>query len=376
VSRKSSASPRARDRILSQLPDVPELSEIEKARIRQAVLSRRRVSPRSGRLLAALGAVALAGGLVLALHLQRARVRAIAWSAEAGTSRALPTTDDIEATLVGPARAELVDGVIRLRAGQLSVRTQERAQTIEAEGGRIIVRPRSLVEVRTVPRLQVATYAGSALAQWTGSTTVVELRPLATAPRAPSPSDENSAPPSPPPPPSPARPSRPASKHAPPTRPPELRIAPPLAPAPRAGDPAAPASTTTDGEALREQSRLLAEALVALRERRRPEEALAQLDELARRYPTSALGPEAQLIRVDCALALGQRSLALALLDRMTLAHQPRATELLVVRGELRAEQGRCDEAVADAALALTHATGALADRAQRLQSLCHGRAR
>ncbi len=53
-------------------------------------------------------------------------------------------------------------------------------------------------------------------------------------------------------------------------------------------------------------------------------------------------------MRIDALRALGQQSELLALLDTKRLATFPRAAELRVLRGQLRAAAHRCNEAAAD----------------------------
>jgi hypothetical protein len=72
--------------------------------------------------------------------------------------------------------------------------------------------------------------------------------------------------------------------------------------------------------------------------------ALAALDDYDRLFPAGLLRDEARLARVEALLALGRGAEALTLLD----AARGLPREARVARGELRAEAGRCDEAVAD----------------------------
>jgi tetratricopeptide (TPR) repeat protein len=91
---------------------------------------------------------------------------------------------------------------------------------------------------------------------------------------------------------------------------------------------------------------------VALRKLRQYHDARGALDALEQyrtSFPNGRLGAEASLIRVEALLAFGDRAAALRLLDDdASLGHGPRARELLVLRGELRASANRCAEAVAD----------------------------
>jgi hypothetical protein len=94
-----------------------------------------------------------------------------------------------------------------------------------------------------------------------------------------------------------------------------------------------------------EEARLLEGVFHALRsETNAADRALAMLDEHDRRFPAGLMRAEAALARVEALLALGRRAEALALLD--AAGALPRGSR--VARGELRAEAGRCGEAIAD----------------------------
>ena len=107
-----------------------------------------------------------------------------------------------------------------------------------------------------------------------------------------------------------------------------------------------------------EEARLLGVAIRRLRRDRDARGALSALDERAREFPRGELGAEADLVRVEALLALDNRDAALHLLDGRELTAGPRARQALALRGELRAEAGRCAEAVAD----LERAIGASSD--------------
>jgi hypothetical protein len=100
------------------------------------------------------------------------------------------------------------------------------------------------------------------------------------------------------------------------------------------------------------ESQALGVALRKLRQNHDARGALAALEQYRTAFPNGHLGAEAGLIRVEALLALGDRAAALRLLDDdaidVTLGHGPRARELLVLRGELRAAANRCAEAVGD----------------------------
>ena len=77
--------------------------------------------------------------------------------------------------------------------------------------------------------------------------------------------------------------------------------------------------------------------------------ALDTLEQYRTSFPDGRLRAEAGLIRVEALLALEDRAAALRLLDGdAALGQGPRARELLVLRGELRASANRCAEVVGD----------------------------
>lgn len=98
---------------------------------------------------------------------------------------------------------------------------------------------------------------------------------------------------------------------------------------------------------LAQEARLLARAFDQLRTRRDYPGALATLDEYDARFRAGMLRSEATLARLDALMGLGRPAVALSLLDEIALAG-PRPDELLVLRGELRANSGRLREAIQD----------------------------
>jgi hypothetical protein len=128
----------------------------------------------------------------------------------------------------------------------------------------------------------------------------------------------------------------------------------------QARDPAAASSSP-----LAQESRLLARALDQLRTARDYPGALATLNEYDARFPSGLLRSEATLARLDALVALRRSSAALALLEGPEAIRGPRALELLVLRGELRAGAGRQHDAIADFDRVLAQsAPAALARRA------------
>jgi len=96
-----------------------------------------------------------------------------------------------------------------------------------------------------------------------------------------------------------------------------------------------------------EQS-LLGQAMRMLRDGHDARKALALLAQHAERFPKGALASEATMLRIEALLALGLRDQALSVLDRTPLASLPNRQEQLVVRGELRAANGRWRESKQD----------------------------
>jgi tetratricopeptide (TPR) repeat protein len=124
------------------------------------------------------------------------------------------------------------------------------------------------------------------------------------------------------------------------------------------------------------ESRMLADALATLRQRRDPHQALKALDAYERRFPAGALAPEAAAARIDALLALGRRDQALERLEMLQLDRLPRGAELRVLRGELRAGRGRLDPAVSDfsAVLSLEAAPPSVVERALYGRGSCRSR--
>ena len=122
-------------------------------------------------------------------------------------------------------------------------------------------------------------------------------------------------------------------------------------PARRPSPPARPSvdsRVTSPPPAPTSEARLLADARARLQPGHDPAGALALLQEHRRRFPAGALVSEARVTEVAALLELGQRSDALVLLDGLALDQLPRGDDVRVLRGELRADVGRCREAIAD----------------------------
>jgi tetratricopeptide (TPR) repeat protein len=93
---------------------------------------------------------------------------------------------------------------------------------------------------------------------------------------------------------------------------------------------------------------LLGQAVKVLRDGHDARTALALLAQHAQQFPHGALVSEESMLRVEALLALGRHAEALSVLDRSQLASLPNREEQLVVRGELRAANGRWREAKQD----------------------------
>jgi hypothetical protein len=143
-----------------------------------------------------------------------------------------------------------------------------------------------------------------------------------------------------------------------------VEIPPPAAPAPNE-------APTPEG-ALSVEARSLANALARWRRDAKAEQALALLAEHDHRFPHGALGIESRVARAEILLGLSRRAQALAVLDSLTLSSLPRARELETLRGELRAQFGRCTEARADLARVMSITEGDdLGKRAARALATC-----
>ena len=128
---------------------------------------------------------------------------------------------------------------------------------------------------------------------------------------------------------------------------------------------------------------LLFQAVRSLRSLHHPDQALGVLDEYLARFPHGSLLPEANRLRTEALLDLGQAPAALAELNRR-LGHKTNGgDEHRLVRGELYAHAGRWQEALADfdtvvqarAASAPTPGTSASAKSGDLLERALWGRA-
>jgi hypothetical protein len=156
----------------------------------------------------------------------------------------------------------------------------------------------------------------------------------------------------------------PAQREPAPRRISRVEPTPPVAPALAAAPP-------PEG-ALSVEARSLADALARWRRDGKAEHALALLAEHDRRFPRGALGIEAKVARAEILLGLSRKPQALAVLDSLTLGSLPRARELATLRGELRAQAGRCSDARVDLERVLSITKDdELGKRAARALAIC-----
>lgn len=135
--------------------------------------------------------------------------------------------------------------------------------------------------------------------------------------------------------------------------------------------PASKAMAPSEG-ALSIEARSLAEALARWRLDGQAEAALMLLGAHERRFPHGALAVESKVARAEILLAMSRREQALLVLDSLDLASLPRARELQTLRGELRVEAGRCQEARGDLSLVLpASAADSLGKRASLALAKC-----
>lgn len=123
-------------------------------------------------------------------------------------------------------------------------------------------------------------------------------------------------------------------------------------PAGRAGGWVAPSVSTRVGQPSPQvrisEAEILARALGRLRRDHDPLWALGDLDEHDRQYPRGDLKRETALARAEALLALDRNSDALDVLDSLKLEPSELDRRALLARAELRAHEGRREEAIAD----------------------------
>jgi hypothetical protein len=305
-----------------------------------------------------------------------------------GIARVADTHQQYRAAVVGPAEASTgTDGVLRIKTGRLLLTTADQAIRVFAGADRLLVRPRSFVEVtvRDYKGVKIAAFSGSVELedpsstsfslssgkQWNegviSSTTgeaAASAKTIADdenaakslcadpipATKTPAPEDEAAAPTA-----LPQQP-RPVSPHVqsrvesqPLAEPPIENIAPP--------EP--PSAPSPERKGPLEGATLLADAISALRQDHDPRMAIRYLDDLARGGAGSEFAEEAALVRVEALQALGDAHGSLMVLDTLSLPDTPRGFELLLMRADLRAKEHRYRGAVDDYSMLINRGHGA-----------------
>jgi hypothetical protein len=136
---------------------------------------------------------------------------------------------------------------------------------------------------------------------------------------------------------------------------------------------ATPAAASSAGP-VETEARLLALALAQIRQQHDPVAALATLDRLERRFPGGVLADEARATRIEAAVAARDLRTATRLVEGAAIPAGRSGVAILVMRGELRAQAGRCADAVADFTRVLGQgelAAGELAARALYGRAVC-----
>ena len=119
---------------------------------------------------------------------------------------------------------------------------------------------------------------------------------------------------------------------------------------------------------------LLERAVMALRQKRDPNKALALLDDYEVRFSTRVLAPEAARLRIEALILAGRRQRALEELNRLVLSEGARDLELGLMRGVLRAAAGDCARAVVDFDRVRSSASdGSMKRRAEAGRATCLG---
>lgn len=142
------------------------------------------------------------------------------------------------------------------------------------------------------------------------------------------------------------------------------------APRPVEEPPKAPAAAPSDGQ----EVRLFAAAMRAWRAGD-ARGALAGVEDYQNLYPDGQFMHEALVVKVGALQALGRSTEALAFLRYLSLDRLPRSAELHVIRGELAAKAGLCEEAVIDFDLVLKREPrGPVGARALYARASCRAR--
>jgi hypothetical protein len=120
----------------------------------------------------------------------------------------------------------------------------------------------------------------------------------------------------------------------------------------RAGPPPAVVSASSPSPALAEVTQMR-DALKKLRADRDPAGAMPLLDDYDRRFPGGLLHDEVSAMRIEALMALDRTGEALEKVEALPDSLVARWPRLRIVRGELRANHGRCADAMADFAALL-----------------------
>jgi hypothetical protein len=267
-------------------------------------------------------------------------------SVPAAGQLAVTGSDGFEAALSGPAELVVLAADrrnLQLRQGVLEVKSGRRSARVEVRGLEVQLSPAATarIEVRSSRVIIAALTIGVTVRSEDGTVTTLVVG-----------STWNNG-------------SVDASvvEHAIVCASPAPLVEPPRPPLTKAPVHVEPASTLGDEAAL---------LAVAVRRLGDPKDALAALDQYDKRYPEGELRGEGRRLRVDALLRLERRSEALKVLDSLDAIDEgKRGEELRLLRGDLRLEAGRSDDALSDfGAVLLTHhgeglAAHALFGRAQ-----------
>ncbi len=170
-------------------------------------------------------------------------------------------------------------------------------------------------------------------------------------------------------------PAEPGAVEAPATAPLPLLHPTAATPEPAAGSSAGSTQVTAPPKfaaAEETEAHLLALALSLLRQGADPRAALAMLDRYVRLFPHGVLENEALRTRVEATMALPDARAALALLDGRESFRGALGADLLIARAELRANAGRCADALGDFAHVLAAAPARdIEERALFGESVC-----
>lgn len=287
----------------------------------------------------------------------------------------LSTSDGARLALTGSAEVERLDSSVpRLREGRIVLQTQKSPLVVEVPDGLVRVRPSSFVAIEVLAaRARVAAYVGSADVEWRsfGSAVTVGTGTRLSMSGVERISDGEFG-------------EAKAVLYERTENPPAVAVPPSgVGPALRASPPrprreavrsAIEPSTATIARA--DEPSEADVVAIAIRQLNggAPAEALATLDGYWMRHPGGELAPEAETIAVEALLQLHRSANALTRLDAMNLDGKPNGARLAITRGELRAEAGRCTEAIGDFALAMIDGDAALSGRALYDRGVCRAR--